>query len=180
VEPLGRVFAAVPLPDEIRMALREELSEVDIPGKLVPLLNWHITVRFLGVIDEPTYERFLMGLDGLSEIGSFSIRLDRLGAFPNPRKATVVWAGFGEGEARLAMINEKAEESAQGAGVAPEERPFHPHLTLARIRPPRDVRRLLDESLDLTWRCRSVIVYQTRLEGGATRYEPLEVFGLAG
>jgi 2'-5' RNA ligase len=80
----------------------------------------------------------------------------------------------------LGLLSEHAEESAQGAGLAPEERPFHPHLTLARIRPPVDVRGLLDEELDLSWPCDRVVVYRSHLGRGGARYEPLDSVDLIG
>jgi 2'-5' RNA ligase len=175
VEALKRVFVAVPVPDEVRMSLADTVAELAVPGRRVPPANWHITTRFLGEVDQLTYERFLMGLSDLEDQHSFPLSLNQFGAFPNHRKATVFWAGVGQGVGELAVLNEITEEAAQAAGLAPEDRPFRPHLTLARIRPPRDVHDLVDEALDLRWRCHSIVVFQTRMDGGAARYEPLEV-----
>jgi 2'-5' RNA ligase len=180
VEHLGRVFAAVPLPPEIRLALSDRLSDLKIPGRLVPPDNWHITLRFLDTIDQVTYERFLSGLAAAETQSPFRVSLDVFGAFPRPRKATVFWAGVGRGAEAMGLLSEHAEESAQGAGLAPEERPFHPHLTLARIRPPVDVRGLLDEELDLSWSCDRVVVYRSHLGRGGARYEPLDSVDLIG
>ena len=176
---VGRVFLAAPLPTEIRFALAERLSVIPIPGKLAPPDNWHVTLRFLDTVDRVTYERFLSGLDPLVET-SFSLRLSGFGAFPNLKKATVFWAGIGAGTEQLGMLNEQAEEAAVGAGLLPEERPFHPHLTLSRIRPHRDVREIVDEDLDLGWRCERLIIYRSHLGRGGARYEPLDVLDLVG
>ena len=56
-----RVFAGVPLPIETRVALAERIGHLDIPGKIAPAENWHLTLRFLGSVDQVTYERFLAG-----------------------------------------------------------------------------------------------------------------------
>lgn len=178
-EIVGRVFLAAPLPPEIRFAMNERVTEMPIPGKVGPADNWHITLRFLDTVDRVTYERFLAGMDPVTET-SFSIRLDGFGAFPNPRKATVFWAGVGEGSAQLTMINEQAEEASLAAGLLPEERPFHPHLTLSRIRPPVDVRELVDEELSLSWRCERLVTYRSHLGRGPARYEPLDWLDLIG
>jgi RNA 2',3'-cyclic 3'-phosphodiesterase len=178
-EIVGRVFLAAPLPPEIRFAMNERVTEMPIPGKVGPADNWHITLRFLDTVDRVTYERFLVGMDPVTET-SFSIGLDGFGAFPNPRKATVFWAGVGVGSAQLAMINEQAEEAALAAGLLPEERPFHPHLTLSRIRPPVDVRDLVDEELNLSWRCERLVTYRSHLGRGPARYEPLDTLDLIG
>jgi 2'-5' RNA ligase len=175
-----RVFAAVPLPNEVRQALVERIAGLDIPGKLAPPENWHLTLRFLGAVDDVTFDRFLAGLAPVEEVRSFRVRLTGYGAFPNPRRSTVVWTGVDEGVNELTRLNEMAEEAAQAAGLSPEERPYHPHVTLSRVRPPANSEHLLGEDLDLAWRCDRVVVYESRLGGGTARYEPLETFDLFG
>lgn len=178
-ELVGRVFVAVVPPREVRYVLGEILSGMPIPGRKVPAANWHITLRFLDAIDRVTYERYLAALGRPTET-AFRIRLDEFGAFPNARKATVFWAGLGDGATQLAMLNEQAEEAALAAGLTPEERPFHPHLTLSRIRPPADVRELLDEELDLSWRCERLVILKSHLGRGGATYEPLDSVDLIG
>lgn len=176
---VGRVFLAIPLPPEIRFALAERVAELSIPGKVSPPENWHVTLRFLDTVDQVTYERFLAGLDPVSET-AFPVGLHGFGAFPQARKATVFWAGIGKGVSEVARLNEDAEEAALSAGLLPEERPFHPHLTLARIRPPADVQHLMDQDLDLSWRCERLVLYRSHLGRGGARYEPLDSIDLIG
>jgi 2'-5' RNA ligase len=178
-ELVGRVFLAVPLPPEIRFVLAEIVSGLPIPGRVAPPENWHITLRFLDTVDRVTYERFLAALDQVGET-AFPAALDGFGAFPNPRKANVFWAAVGQGSEQMAMLNEEAEEAALAAGLSPEERPFHPHLTLSRIRPPTDVRPLLGEELTLSWRCERLVVYRSHPGRGGTHYEPLDSIDLIG
>jgi 2'-5' RNA ligase len=178
--PLGRLFVAVPLPDEVRMALADRLGPGALPGKVVPPENWHVTLRFLGGTDEVSYERLLAALDG-TELGpEFDVGLGEMGAFPRPRSATVIWLAVSKGHGRLEELAAEAEEAAQAAGCAPEERPFRAHLTLSRVRPPEDVSRLVDEfpGADIGWRVRSIVVYKTHPGRGGVRYEPLETFPL--
>jgi 2'-5' RNA ligase len=158
------------------MALADRTSVLDIPGRLVPPENWHLTLRFLGIVDEVTYERFLAGMNGIEEVSPFPIRLGSLGGFPNERKATVLWADVIDGVETLGRLNEIAEEAARAAGLEPEERPYRPHLTLSRIRPPEDISALTAEKLDLRWSCDEILVYESRFNGGGVRYEPLETF----
>lgn len=174
-----RVFAGVPLPVETRLALADRLADFDVPGKVAPPENWHLTLRFLGRVDQVTLERFLSGLIHLSAEPAFQVALGGFGAFPNARRAAVVWLGLRRGEEALARLNQITEEAAVAAGLAPEERPFHPHLTLARVRPPADVRVLLDDEIPLGWECDRIVIYQSHLGGGPARYEALETFALA-
>lgn len=174
VDVVGRVFAAVALPSEIRLALAERLSDLHVPGRPVPPENWHITLRFLDTVDRVTYERFLSALEPLGDHPSFRVSLDGFGAFPNARRATVSWAGVGRGATEIATLNEGADEAASAAGISPEERPFHPHVTLSRIRPPADARPLLEEDLDLGWSCDRIVVFRSHLGRGGASYEPLD------
>lgn len=177
MEAVGRVFAAIALPEEIRLALEDRLAGIDVPGKPAPLQNWHITLRFLGRIEEVTYERFLAAIEHLPD--PFTISLDGFGAFPNPRRATVLWLGIDQGAEEATKLASIAEEAAQAAGLDAEERPFHPHLTLARIRPPENVTGLIETEFEpLRWRCESMVVYESILGGRHPRYEALETFAL--
>lgn len=181
VEPLDRVFVAAPLPDQPRLALAALLGSVSVPGRVVPPENWHLTLRFLGRIDRVTYERVVAGIDE-SELGRrFVLGLAGIGAFPRPKKATVTWVGVSRGMERLAELAVIADDAATGAGLEPEERPFRPHLTLSRIRPPEDVTTLVEEGTDIAvaWRCETIVVYRSDLGRGGARYEPLETFPLS-
>jgi RNA 2',3'-cyclic 3'-phosphodiesterase len=175
---VGRVFAGVPLSPDARLGLTAALDGLDVPGHLSPSENWHITLRFLGNIDEPTYERFLHSLEEVSTRRRFRIRLDGIGAFPNEKRATVVWVAVDQGGERLADLADCAEEAAIVAGLETEERPYRPHLTISRVRPPADIRHLTDIPVRVGWRCDRVVVYRSVSGRGGTRYEPLETFPL--
>jgi len=177
----ARIFVAVPLPDELRMALADCLRPFDIPGKVVSAQNWHITLRFLGWTDDVAFDRMLAFLDETDFGPGFDVRLGEMGAFPRPRRATVIWLAASRGLNRLEELAAAAEEAAQSAGFGPEDRPFRAHLTLSRVRPAEDVSDLVESfpGADLGWRCESVVVYRSHLGRGGARYEPLETFPLS-
>lgn len=163
------------------MAIAARLSRARVPGKMAPPENWHITLRFLGRVDEIGYERFLQALDALDLGGPFRIGLGEMGAFPRARSATVIWLGVSKGVERLGDLATATEEAAQTAGLVSEERPFRAHLTLTRVRPPEDVSDLIaaHPEIGIEWRCRSLVVYQSHLGRGGARYEALETFTLS-
>jgi 2'-5' RNA ligase len=167
-------------PPEARAALDRWIRPYDVPGRLVPPENWHITLRFIGSADQVAYERLLGQLSESDPGAPFIIRLGGLGAFPNPRRATVAWMSLLDGGDRLAGLSEVAEEACQAAGLAPEERPFRAHLTVSRIRPARDVAAMVAASRDsgIAWRCDHFTVYQSHQGEGHPRYEPLDTFAL--
>jgi len=175
-----RIFVAVPLPDEIRMALADRLASLDMPGRAVPPENWHITLRFLGWTDDVAYDRLLAALDEADLGPSFDVMLGEMGAFPRPKSATVIWLAADKGRDQLEELATEAEDAAQIAGFSPEDRPFQAHLTLSRVRPAKDASGLIDSfpGADLGWKCRSVVVYRSHLGRGGARYEPLETFPL--
>lgn len=141
--PTGRLFAAViPSPDVVA-ALADRLESYEIPGRLVPPANWHLTLRYVGEVEPVAYERWLGELSSLRPSGSFRVTLSSIGTFPNPRRATVVWVGVDHND-RLDDLAAMVDGAAEAAGLGAEERPFVPHLTISRVRPPENVVSLLD------------------------------------
>ena len=96
-----RIFVAVPLPDEVRMALADRLEPLDMPGKVLPPDNWHITLRFLGWTDDVAFDRLLAALDEADLGPPFNVMLGGMGAFHRPKSATVIWLAVSEGLTRL-------------------------------------------------------------------------------
>ena len=170
--PTGRLFVAVVPPAEVALALADRLDSLPIPGRRVPPTNWHVTLRFVGRVDAVTYDRWLASLEQV-RAEPLRVRLQGLGAFPKPRSATVVWVGVvAPGIERLAAL---VEEATQDAGIPAEERPFRPHLTLTRVRPPVDARAVVvraDLGPGLTWRADTFSV----MAAAGTRYETYETF----
>jgi 2'-5' RNA ligase len=164
------------LPGEVRLALDQELSGLRIPGKPVPAESWHITLRFLGSTEQVAYEHLLAALHEAERGPAFRLRLNGLGAFPRPARATVLWIGLEEGGGEVERLADLVEEIAQGIGYQPEERPYHAHLTLSRIRPHQDVRPLLDRYRPArhSWRVSDLVVFRSHLGREGARYEVLE------
>ncbi len=180
VESVGRIFVATGFPSEVRAAIEDRLATVSLPGRRVDPADWHITLRFLGDIAVVAFERLLAALDECRLPPPFELRLGGVGAFPQARKAAVVWVGLEEGTARLRGLQEEVEQACEGVGLGREERPFRPHVTLSRIRPPSDVRRLVDQFPPLGIRSPvgEVVVLRSRLQPDGPRYEPLERFAM--
>ncbi|MCP3996460.1 MAG: RNA 2',3'-cyclic phosphodiesterase [bacterium] len=172
-----RMFLAVALDNETRHTivahLDNEMGERKLPGKLVHPENWHITLRFLGDTSTMQADAIRAHLDQHLMVERFRLRLSGLGGFPRERKASVLWMGLAGDLEPLNTLADECETAAVRAGLEPEGRPFHPHITLSRIRPPQDVRSLIDEMpgagirLDVD----AVTLYRTKLGNGPVRYE---------
>ncbi len=181
-----RLFLAVALDDSVRHAIATHLETVlqgqegAVPGKKVPPENWHITLRFLGWSSAVQRDRIMADRGQHLMVEPFRIRFTELGGFPRESNASVLWLGVAGAVDSLVALADACETAAQGAHFEPEGRPFHPHLTLARIRPPADIRSLVDlvlparVSLDVT----AVTLYRSILSKGPARYEVVDTIGL--
>jgi 2'-5' RNA ligase len=174
------MFLAVELDDESRHALATHLeSSLDgeyLPGKPVRPENWHITLRFLGGTNATQRDKVLAHLDQHLVVEPFRIRFEGLGGFPRESKASVLWIGVGGEVAALENVAAICETAAQDAGFEPEGRPFHPHLTLSRIRPPTDIRPLIDriEPAGVKADVRAVTLYRSVLWKDLAQYEVVD------
>ncbi|MFL5502036.1 MAG: RNA 2',3'-cyclic phosphodiesterase [Gemmatimonadaceae bacterium] len=167
-----RLFIGVPLSDEARLTIANSLPK-NLPGKLVPAENWHFTLRFLGATTPEARDQIIRQIDSASCGAPFTIRFSSLGAFPQPRKARILWLGIDEGSERMLQIAAIGEAAARNAGFTAETKAFKPHLTLCRIDPPVSVASLVESKPRFggSMTVDSVIVYRSRLGGGPARYE---------
>lgn len=104
---------------------------------------WHITLAFLGDIDEAAVGRLLPRLGrAAGRHEQFSLAFAGAGAFPAAARARVLWCGLSGDQRLLANLAVSVAAGARRAGAAPpdEGRPFRPHLTLARCRTSADIR----------------------------------------
>ena len=150
----GNVFVAIDLDESSRHQLAAALQEASpgpvIPGRRVPPENWHITLRFIGEVDDIIIDRLTHELDDHLERFSGTATCRGIGAFPRPSKATVVYVAIDDDSGVLTHLAAECEEACRTVGLEPEGRPFVPHLTIARVRPPVDVTRLIDRFGDFS------------------------------
>jgi len=178
-----RLFLAVPLTEEARHAIVHHLRcslARPLPGRPVRPELWHLTLRFLGEVEEVGCDRIVREMDSTGLGPAFSLRWGALGAFPRPRRANVLWLGAEQGEAEAESLAAAVEEAVEAAGFPPEDRPFRCHLTLSRIRPDQDVTAVLDAvpSLGVAMAVDRVVLYRSHLGPGGPRYEEVEAFPL--
>lgn len=105
-----------------------------------PTLNWmvesrlHLTLKFLGEQEDAVVSPLGESLDRVARRHRpFTIRVAEVGAFPNFRRARVVWMGV-DRESRLELLHHDVEQACEALGFEVEGRAFRPHLTLARVR----------------------------------------------
>ena len=145
----------------------------------------HLTLKFLGEIDPARVPSLAGALrEALRGVPAFSVTLEGVGAFPSSERPRVVWAGLTEGRDGVVGLAARVEAAAESAGFPRESRPFAPHVTLLRVRGPRDLaaaHRLLGE-LDGqrfgTSVVSEVVLYKSELRPEGPIHRALERFPL--
>ena len=100
--------------------------------------NFHITVKFLGSIDETRVPSVIAALHtAAAGHRAFELEIVALGAFPSPTRPRVLWAGVTEGGGPLAALAGAIDDALAPLGFPRETRSFAAHVTLARVREPR-------------------------------------------
>ena len=124
-----RLFAAIALPESIRRHL--SILCAGVPGaRWQQYDQFHLTLRFIGEVDGALGNDISGALDGISMPG-FDLALSGVGTWGDKRKSHALWAGVRPSEPLMRLRN-KIENALVRAGVEPDRRKFHPHVTLAR------------------------------------------------
>lgn len=176
-----RLFLAIDLPESARRELAAAVREIQLPGRSVPPSNWHITLRFLGDVP-PRAGTSLVRELAQTDLGQrFDLGLRGGGAFPRGSRASVLWIGTDEETSRLEALAFEVRDAARRAGFPPDEKPFHPHLTISRLRVPVDARRYLDAlaGVELRTPVDEVVLFRSTLGAGTPRYDRLAAIPLA-
>jgi 2'-5' RNA ligase len=129
-----RLFVALHIAQEIRDAITSlvgELKSLDESWKWARTENLHVTLKFLGEISPEKLQGVKETLRGVPAEFPFLLKFASLGFFPSERRPRVLWVGL-DAPPGLAKLANAIEESLAKIGIAPEEREFSPHLTLAR------------------------------------------------
>ncbi|GAB3477496.1 RNA 2',3'-cyclic phosphodiesterase [Amycolatopsis cihanbeyliensis] len=162
-----RLFSALVPPDPVVESLRTALADAPSDARLrrLPPGQWHITLGFFGEDDPEARAAWLR--PRLAGRPMLDLRLAGAGTFPG-----VLWVG----------VRSAGLDALAGASGADElDRPFHPHLTVARGHDPGARRRLLSRLRDYRgpwWTATEVVLFASERGGDGMRYTPIERFGL--
>ena len=120
-----------------------EIKKTQADLKLVEPENIHITIKFLGDTDEEKIEEIKEIIkNSVEEIEPFEIKLKGSGVFPNKNYMKVLWIGIEKVE-KIMEIAKKINNQLTKIGFEPEKRDFSAHLTIARIKSPRNKDKLI-------------------------------------
>ena len=166
-------FALVP-PLPLQQRLGELASEVArrTKGRPVPAANIHLTLAFIGAWPVARLA-LLQDIGARLDRAAIDLVLDALGGF---RRAAVAWIGASQTPPQLAALASSLGALLAAVGIAADERPFHPHLTLAR----KCRRFLARERIEpIGWTADAVSLMQSETRADGARYRPLASWPLA-
>jgi 2'-5' RNA ligase len=166
-----RTFIAVDPGKDIRarlVALQEVLARTETEVKWVERENLHVTLLFLGEVDERDLPAVCKAVaDGAGQILAFPMTVQSVGCFPNPRRPRTLWAGVGEGTQALCTLHDALESPLMELGCyRREDRPFTPHITLGRVRSDRPTDKLAAAlAKNAGWRGGETLVREVHVMG---------------
>ncbi len=175
-----RLFTALDIPDEVAACLQPVQRGLS-GARWVARKNLHITLRFIGAVDERMAEEVDVALAHL-KAKPFTLQVTHLGAFGDSNRARSVWAGLAPSES-LINLNAKIERLFQQLGLPADKRKFTPHITLGRVSnlSNSDVARWIEEKGKLDcppFEVTRAVLYssQTRSTGAAYTPERYYIF----
>jgi 2'-5' RNA ligase len=178
-----RLFVAIDLAADAREAVAAVQKRIVLSAgeagrslRLVGADQMHLTLAFVGDVNDSAAARIVTAIDGEIDQRSFRLSLAGLGVFPPRDKPRALFLAVGDGAAEVVELQRKVTELLETAGVPREPRPFHPHLTLARWRDGHSAdRRVADQDVGLVAGVdvNEAVLYQSRLSSGHPAYTRL-------
>ncbi len=185
-----RAFIAVFIPDSIRRtlaAIQDTLRAADTGVSWARPEHIHLTLHFLGSVESAVLPRLADGINAAAgSVRPFELAVRGLGTFGSPRRPRVIWAGLRLPPPELEQLHDALGVAVRAVGMATEERPFRPHLTLGRVRDARNLGELtsrirsVKNSESGLFRVRHVRLMQSHLDKPGPRYSVLHEAPLKG
>lgn len=183
-----RAFIAVNIGDEARSvlsALQNQLIESGADVRWVAPKNMHLTLAFLGNVKTATFQPLEKALrNNIQPLASFDLTIRGTGVFGRRSHPSVVWAGIDDNE-KLMGLQKRATEAVHKAGIAYDDKPFRPHLTLGRFKSLKNLEPLFQtlekesNSHFQTLEVQSIEVVKSELKPGGAVYSVLSEIPLS-
>jgi 2'-5' RNA ligase len=131
-----RAFIAITPPTTLQQTVaevRQVFQRLSLPWRWVTPDHIHLTLRFLGNVPDESVTSLHQAMEQAAQgQTAFPLRARALGCFPHPARPRVLWIGLDDPSQALGRLNECLITALTPLGFPPEDRPLHPHLTLAR------------------------------------------------
>jgi 2'-5' RNA ligase len=182
-----RLFVALEIPSAVRENLADflrALRGVSPQTRWLRPENLHVTLKFIGEVSETKLAAVRGALAGVRSEQHVAIDFRGLGFFPNEKHPRVFWAGI-EASPNLRTLAADIEKATEELGITREQRPFSPHLTLARFESPRlqeNLRAAIQENAARDFgslRTNQFQLIESKLKPSGAEYTTLESFPFA-
>lgn len=184
-----RLFIAIETPPEITpqiTAIRDRLRTSNANVRWEPDEKLHATLKFLGDADERLLPDFVYYIRRVCQTNThLLLKYKGIGCFPNMQAPRVIWVGMEDLKGNLSSLRHEIESAFVPLGFEPEERKFHSHVTLGRVKGDRDVNSLLRMMESTTFESQPVAIQEialikSELISAGSVYTTLEKFPLQG
>lgn len=183
-----RLFVAVELDARVAAAaaaltaeLRRRAERLAPKARItwIPEDRLHVTVRFIGSVDESVAAAVRGALEPAVAVAPFDLEIAGAGTFPGKGAPRVVWAGIAAGRESLSRLEQDVSRRLALVGIPSEARAYSPHLTLARVREAAGLNasRLCDGMADQiigTTRVETITLFESRVSPKGPTYLPLQ------
>ncbi|MFH1837297.1 MAG: RNA 2',3'-cyclic phosphodiesterase [Candidatus Omnitrophota bacterium] len=180
-----RTFIAIELSqkakDEISRII-SVLKKTDVEAKWVRPGTVHITLRFLGSIDEDRIAGIETKLKKIaSEADPFKIMLSNISVFPNWRRPKVVWVGAEDQNSEIQELHSKIDDVLEKESFDKTAKPFETHITLCRLKSGKNVQQLKEAIASITvspiiTKISKIILFRSDLTSKGAIHTPLVEF----
>ena len=159
-----RVFCAIEIPEPVRQTVLRHIASLkeavlDAKASWSRDANLHLTLKFLGEIPQPSVADISTAASrAVAGLAPFSVRLEQTGVFPKQGQPRVLWIGISDSSEKLSELHARLEDESATADFVKDSRPFHPHLTVARLRQPRHARTLAATHRELEFETAEIVV----------------------
>lgn len=165
--PAIRSFIAVDTAPEVKAAIvdvEDKLRATNAEVRWESIEKFHITLKFLGNVEGAKLHSLENRLEEvLSPFSAFNMTYQGVGCFPNQHHPRIIWIGAENEDGTLRRIQETIEGVAESFGFQREEREFHPHITIGRVKGSRNLKALVSELGDASFAPHSSLITEVLL-----------------
>ena len=181
----------MPLSDEARRGVEKlvkSLANKRWPVRWEAAKKWHVTLAFLGWIEEKRVAEVIREARIVKEFKVLELRFKGLGVFPDWVAPRVVWLNLKGDVTGLAQLSKTVKAGLEANGLPVEKRAFVPHVTIGRIgrevgmklrsEMGRQIKKLVNMDLSCEWRADRVVVYESQMRRTGSKYIKIEEYEL--
>jgi RNA 2',3'-cyclic 3'-phosphodiesterase len=170
-----RSFISFDTPTDVKAAMREvqkqlQTSSVDVRWESIE--KFHVTVKFLGDVTSALLPKIIDECTMIIEASpQFEVRYQALGCFPNKKQPRILWIGCENSDGKLEALKNRLDAILAPLGFEVEQRKFHPHITLGRVKSFSNLNNLLPMLENLTFEPQQVAIQYIELMKSTLRPE---------